>query len=392
MMPVLPERLRPLLETDYPRASDNEMQRRRAAVAQAMAENNVDHLIFYGANRAGSSVQWLTHWMVTNEAAGIFTPGEQDKVFIHYYNHLPLARRMAPQADMRWAGENTAANLVEELAKRNAKPGRVGVIGPLGFDAHAVLSTRFGPLVNLNRAYVNLRRIKSAEELDWFRLGAYFSDLGMAALRDTAQPGVSERELANAIERAYVGLGGQTVIHYIGTTSMHDPQVAVPTQYCSTRRLQMGDIVFAEITATFWDHSGQILRSFTIGEEPAPLYRELHTVAEAAFNAMAAVLRAGALPADVVKASGLIEDAGFTVIDDILHGYGGGYFPPVLGARSRSNGPIPEQPFAAGQLVVIQPNVVTLDGKAGVQSGEMVLITETGIERMHQLPRGFIRL
>jgi len=88
----------------------------------------------------------------------------------------------------------------------------------------------------------------------------------------------------------------------------------------------------------------------------------------------------------------VIEDAGFTVIDDILHGYGGGYFPPILGAKSRSNGPIPEQPFAAGQLVVVQPNVVTPDGKAGVQSGEMVLITETGIERMHQLPRGFIML
>ncbi|MBN9084141.1 MAG: hypothetical protein BGP04_14020 [Rhizobiales bacterium 62-17] len=392
MLPVLSERLRSLLETDYPRFSDGEMQRRRAAVTAVMAENNVDHLIFYGANRAGSAVQWLTQWMVTNEAAGIFTPGERDTVFIHYFNHLPLARLMAPQTDMRWAGENTAANLIDELTKRGAKSGRVGVIGPLGFDAHAALSTRFGPLVNLNRAYVNLRRVKSAEEHDWFRIGAYFSDLGMAALRDTSRPGVNERELANAIERAYVGLGGQTVIHYIGTTSMHDPQVAVPRQYCSTRRLQKGDIVFAEITATFWDHSGQILRSFTIDEEPTPLYRELYSVADKAFEAMAGVLRAGALPADVVKASGVIEDAGFTVIDDILHGYGGGYFPPILGAKSRSNGPIPEQPFAAGQLVVVQPNVVTPDGKAGVQSGEMVLITETGIERMHQLPRGFIRL
>jgi Xaa-Pro aminopeptidase len=41
---------------------------------------------------------------------------------------------------------------------------------------------------------------------------------------------------------------------------------------------------------------------------------------------------------------------------------------------------------------VIQPNVVTRDGKAGVQIGEMVLITETGIERMHQMPRGFLSL
>jgi hypothetical protein len=38
---------------------------------------------------------------------------------------------------------------------------------------------------------------------------------------------------------------------------------------------------------------------------------------------------------------------------------------------------------------VIQPNVVTRDGKAGVQTGEMVVITKSGFERLHTVPRGF---
>jgi Xaa-Pro dipeptidase len=42
--------------------------------------------------------------------------------------------------------------------------------------------------------------------------------------------------------------------------------------------------------------------------------------------------------------------------------------------------------------VVIQPNVVTRDGAAGVQTGEMVLITGSGIERFHDVPRGFVRI
>jgi len=91
----------------------------------------------------------------------------------------------------------------------------------------------------------------------------------------------------------------------------------------------------------------------------------------------------------IIEASGVIEDAGFTIIDDLLHGYGGGYLPPILGTKSRPAGPVSDDPFRAGQTVVIQPNVVTRDGKAGVQTGEMVLITATGIERMHLLPRGF---
>ena len=132
--------------------------------------------------------------------------------------------------------------------------------------------------------------------------------------------------------------------------------------------------------------------SFAVGAEPPPLYRALHAAADAAFDGVAAVLRAGATPAQVVEAAGVIEDAGFTIIDDLLHGYGGGYFPPILGTRSRPAGPIPDEPFEAGMTVVIQPNVVTRDGKAGVQTGEFVLITATGIERLHAFPRGFVRV
>jgi Xaa-Pro aminopeptidase len=153
-----------------------------------------------------------------------------------------------------------------------------------------------------------------------------------------------------------------------------------------------GDIVFAEISAAFWDHSGQVLRSFAVGEEPPPLYRALHAAADAAFDAVAAVLKPGATPAQVVEAAGVIEDAGFTIIDDLLHGYGGGYFPPILGSKSRPAGPIPAEPFEAGMTVVVQPNVVTRDGKAGVQTGELLLITNAGVERLHSFPRGFARL
>src|SRR5204863_7281808 len=114
---------------------------------------------------------------------------------------------------------------------------------------------------------------------------------------------------------------------------------------------------------------------------------DLHAAADAAFDAIAAVLRDGALPERVIEAARVIEDAGFTTIDDLLHGYGGGYLPPILGSASRPAGPIPDEPFRAGMTVVIQPNVVTPDGKAGVQTGEMVLITETGVARMHNVPR-----
>jgi Xaa-Pro aminopeptidase len=345
------------------------MTRRRKAMESALVQAGAEHLVFCGYNRAGSAVQWLTQWPVTTEAIGVFSLGKPDAMFVQYVNHAPLARRIAAAAEtVEWGGESSIRKAIAQL------------------------SEKFGKIIDLNRTYIRLRRVKSAEELDWLRIGAYFSDLGMTGLRDAIRPGVSERELGDAVERAYVPQGGGTGIHFIGTTSMHDSQLAVPRQFPSSRRLGKGDVVVAEITAHFFDHGGQVLRSFTVAEEPTPLYRALHAAADAAFDAISRVLKAGATPAQVIAASRVIEDAGFTIIDDLLHGYGGGYLPPILGSASRPAGPIPEEPFEAGQTVVIQPNVVTRDLKAGVQTGELVVITSDGIESLHAFPRGFPRV
>jgi len=337
-------------------------------------------------------VQWFTQWPVTTEAIGVLTPGARDALFVQWINHAPLAKRLAPEADVAWGGESSIRAAIAVLETRGARENRVGVIGPMGFAQHAALAARFGKIADLNRAYVRLRRVKSQEEIDWLRIGAWLSDRGMAGLRDGLAVGVTERALGDLIERAYTREGGSNVIHFIGATSMRDPQLPVPAQFPSTRRVANGDIVFAEISAAFWDHSGQVLRSFAVGEEPPPLYRALHAAADAAFDAVAAVLKHGATPAQVVEASAVIEDAGFTIIDDLLHGYGGGYFPPILGSKSRPAGPIPAEPFEAGMTVVVQPNVVTRDGKAGVQTGELLLITNAGVERLHSFPRGFARV
>jgi hypothetical protein len=55
-------------EPPYPRFSDAEMARRRAAVAALLEAHDADHLVVYGANRVGSAVGWLTRWPVTREA------------------------------------------------------------------------------------------------------------------------------------------------------------------------------------------------------------------------------------------------------------------------------------------------------------------------------------
>ncbi|MGC2043512.1 MAG: M24 family metallopeptidase [Pseudolabrys sp.] len=388
---TLPPHLARIVEAEYPRFSDAEMTRRRVAIESLVAQADCDHLVFCGANRFGSAVQWLTQWPVTAEAVGVLTPGKRDALFVQYVNHAPQAQILADKADVAWGRESSIAEAIRVLEEHGARQDRIATVGPVSAEQHATLSTKFGKPTSLNRDYIRLRQVKSGEELDWLRIGAHFSDLGMAALRNGLKPGMNERELGDLVERAYISQGATNVIHYIGVTAMNAPDLGVPRQFPRMRRVQPGDAVAAEISAAFWEHPGQVLRSFALGT-PNKLYRELHAAADAAFDAIAAVLKAGATPSQVIEASGVIEEAGFTIIDDLLHGYGGGYLPPILGCKSRPAGPVPQEPFRSGQTVVIQPNVVTRDGKAGVQTGEMVLITDTGIERMHSLPRGFVQL
>ena len=388
----LPPHLQKIVDAEYPRFSAAEMARHRAAVEALLAEAQCDHLIFCGANRFGSIVQYLTRWPVTAEAVGVFSPGKRDALFVQWINHEPQAALIADEADVAWGGESSIAAAADVLVKRGARRDHVATIGPLSAEQHAVIAAQFGAPKNLNRSYTRHRLVKSEEEIDWLRIGAYFTDLGMAGLRDGLKAGLTERALDDLVERAYVKHGAVNFIHYIGVTSMHAPNLGVPRQFPSTRRVRKGDAIVAEITATFWDYPGQVLRSFTLGEEPTPLYRDLHQTADAAFDAITGVLKAGAMPAEVIEASGVIERAGFTIIDDLLHGYGGGYLPPILGCTNRPSGPVPEAPFRAGQVVVVQPNVVTLDRKAGVQTGEMMVIRERGIERLHTIPRGFLTI
>jgi Xaa-Pro dipeptidase len=376
----------------YPRFSEAEMRRRREALEAAMAERDVEHALVYGANRSGSAVGWLTRWPVTREALVLVTPGERDLLLVNFYNHVPNAARIATEAEVRWAAERAMETATDELRRRGAAGRPLGVIGPLGYRAHRELADFAGGVVPLDGAYTDLRLRKSEEELEWLRVGAELTDAGAAALRDGAAPGVDERELGNLVERAYVGRGGTTHIHYFAATPMDDPRQSVPAQWPAARPLQAGDALTCELSASFWDYTGQLLRTFAVGAEPSPLYRGLHDVADAAFDALFDRLRPGATAADLVAASAPIEDAGFTIRDDLVHGFVGGYLPPVLGANARSPEAAPDFTFEPGMTVVIQPNVITPDERAGVQTGELVLVTEEGAERLHTFDRGLLRI
>jgi Xaa-Pro aminopeptidase len=394
------------------------MARRREALTDLLREHGADQALVYGFDRSGSAVEWLTGWPVTREAALLLRPGRRDLLFVCFNNHVPNARRLAPDADVRPGNASALDAALDALASgtrqgaaapapsgpgRPRRPARLGVIGPVPARASGRLAATAGQIVFLDREYTGLRLVKSAEELAWMRAGAAMSDDAVAALAAAARPGMTEAECCAALEGAYVAAGGLTHIHYLGVTAMAEPSLCVPAQWPSPRRLRAGDVLTCEVSASHRGYPGQLLRTFTIAAPATALYEDLHRVAAAAFGAMAARLRAGAAAGDLTAAAAeIILGAGYTICDDLMHGFGGGYLPPVVSRADLESGRTAAPParrppagnftFAAGMTVVLQPNVITPDERAGVQTGELVLVTESGWEPLHRYPRGLARI
>jgi Xaa-Pro dipeptidase len=381
--------LRRLSKARYPSFSEAEMARRWTCLRAVAEERGLRRLLVYESNRHGSAVQWLTGWPVTREAALLWGVDDDPLLLVQFYNHVPLARELAHGVKVDWAGVSTIRRILDELDARPAGGGPLGVTGSLPFTAYQTLVDHGVQVVDVNPAYTELRLCKSAEELDWIRAGCELTDAGLAALEAGLRPGLTEHDLADLVERAYVPLGGTTYIHYFGVSSMRQPSRGVPAQFTSGRRVAAGDVVVLELSAAFWGYAGQGLRTFVLADAPEPLYGELHAVADEAFERVLSVLRDGTTAEEIIEAASVIEDAGFTTCDDLVHGFGGGYLPPVIASRSRAPATAASAPAVrTGMTLVVQPNVITQDGRAGVQTGELVAIEDHGVQRLHSAATG----
>jgi hypothetical protein len=95
----------------------------------------------------------------------------------------------------------------------------------------------------------------------------------------------------------------------------------------------------------------------------------------------------------VRNAAIFIEREGFRTLDILIHGWGLQIEPPRVdlpGAMIKRE--LTPVSFDKGMLIVIQPNIVTADGKAGLQTGNLVLVEENGCRSLQKYPMEFIRV
>jgi Xaa-Pro dipeptidase len=371
-----------------PPFSASEMAARMATTRELLRARGLQGLLVYGAGRA-DDVEYLTAWPGTRESHLVVPLEAEPRLFVQLFNHAPNAARLSvvPAA---WGGTSSPDSVAELLSSTGLATARVGILGPLPFQHYLRLRALCPSmeLVDISAPWRALRAIRSEAEIACFRIAAEYTDRAMEALRDALKPGVTEHELAAAIEGAYRPLGGTLGIHFLASMPMEQPITGVPAQIQSGRRLAPGDVVITEVSAGSGPYTGQLHRTYFLGCEPNPTWRRIHQVALDTYQRIESVLSDGAELDRVLDAAEYVHEQGLTIFDDLLHG--ANQYPPIIKTRRTAHSNPSQFTFRENMVVVIQPNVVTDDAASvGLQFGETVRITSSGVERLHRLPRQY---
>ncbi len=376
--------------SDYPTFSDEEIRRRHNAIYQLMAHEGVDALLFYGAGRYASDIYWLSDWPSSREAYLLMQTGKEPVILMQLFNHYPMARVMSWIKDVRWAGPNTANSVVELFRERGLEAKKIGLVGAFSYQVYNKLRDNFpsAALQDFSGKVRMMRTVRSAEEIERIRYASKLTDQSIEALAEGLREGMREDEIPAIIEPVYLKAGGYAGIHFISSMPMRAPDFPVPSQFHSKRKLQKGDALITEISGAYSGYSGQIHRTFSIGEGPTPEWQKMHDAAMEAFKVLSRVIKDGATTTEAEEAAEMIHRRGYSTYDDLVHGVN--QYPPIFQTKTRKRHDSKEMIFRENMVIVIQPNLITTDETMGLQFGETLVVKKTGCESLNAYPRQWV--
>jgi Xaa-Pro aminopeptidase len=381
------------------RFSEQEMERRFALARGLMAEHGLDALVVAGnsgVNRHNNvNPFWLTQYLDMHHSYVVLPRDGELALYTGLVNHVPNAREVARESPIvEWGGYQPGVTIAARLRELGAK--RVGIVGiaatwNVGMPyAHYEHLAEFDK-VDVTREFAALRATKSEEEIERIRGAAELTDLAILAAVAHAKPGVSELELVAEAEAAYRRRGGSVRITFLRSMPMDAPNGCLPAQNPTDRRLEQGDVILTEFSASLGAYSGQVHRPIFVQAEPTEEWLRLFDVAKQAYDSIAAGMVPGSTEGDAIRNARLIGEAGYGIYDDLIHGYGTDYGPPLVDKHCvefwrDGTEPPPGRSIDENTVVVIQPNPITPDERMGVQVGAATVVRADGAECLHSLP------
>lgn len=231
-----------------------------------------------------------------------------------------------------------------------------------------------------------LRLTKDADEVAKMRRAAEIAQTALLSTLIGLQAGISEKALANELIVQLLRAGSDPELPFPPIVSFGENSAnphAVPTD----RALKDGDLLLVDYGASCDGYLSDITRTFTFGQVDPELI-QVGEIVLAANQAGHAAGRPGIAAGEVDRAArSVIEAAGYG--DAFIHRTGHG-----LGLEAH------EAPYiydgnrltlAVGMTFTIEPGIY-LPGRGGVRIEDDVVVTETGLDSLTDLPREVLPL
>jgi Xaa-Pro dipeptidase len=274
---------------------------------------------------------------------------------------------------MRSIGTDNILNALQAYLERHQlTPSRVGTAGLAGMPwrvGDQVSAMLHGEARPVDRLVFGSARRKTSEQLSEARMATRIAEKGYERLLQIARPGMREDELALELRWYMKRLGAEDNFLMLCAGS-HNPAV----QPSSGRRLEVGDIILAEITPSYLGQMAQICRTAVIGPAIERLKRGYELVVRSMEEGIAAAVAGGTMR-DVCRAiDSVIEAKGYGEYCRPPHirrrGHGLGFGSNLPGDVSLDNKTVLEPDM----FFVIHPNQYLPD-TGYLLCGEPVLIT-----------------
>ena len=390
-----------------PPFSGEEYRQRVERVQHAMLEQQID-LLFVSSP---PNITWLSGydsiWYRRTTPTGIVIKADADTtLFFDSISHAELVKSGTGCFDdvvffdRRQAGP-AVDTIIKALTQRGWLKGRVAVekwsLSPGGVvlkEISAGLSNAGARVMDGSWLVDRIKMVKSPAEVDMMRESARIADIAMQAVIDAMKPGLMEVEIQGLAQYVMSQNGGEEPA--IRTAVRSGPRGAAHHVPPSRRKVQNGDIVWVDFSASYNRYHADIARIFSIGD-PDPRWLDLYEKAARSVDVVVDTIKPGDpmlklhdVANDYIKEVGLEEYAW------LVGGYDMGIAipPDWVGHTFHSGLGFEALNFEVGMTTNYE-NVfdIVIEDWPGGKGGsyiEMLLMTDSGLEILSKLDRKMI--
>lgn len=323
-------------------------------------------------------------------------------------DHIPGGSRIEayPWGDLKCSDPYSAlvSAVKGELAKAKVRPGQAGMAPsaartslpiqaaeqipiPEGFaESLEVLTGR--PDAQRQQAFADLYLRKTPEEIGAIKLANRVANIGLQSFFEGLTPGISEAEVAAAVESAiYRQIGRDGVFHSRGWAMVQSgPNSADAGRFnrSTGRRLERGDLVLIELATCVNGYWSDLTRTAPVGSakpETAEILSLVRDAQQAAVDAIRPGVSAGYIDA---FARDKIAAKGFSAFFPHHTGH-------HVGFRYHDPGfliaPGVSAKLAPGMVITIEPGVYVTARGGGARVEDNVLVTESSYEVLSRMER-----